>query len=534
MEKYTVFNFYLHVLFYPFWKLYLISGVIGSIVSGLLLLEQKGTIELFEMESGSDFNLIIMIFGLITFLNGTRTGLLTFLKHKSYIQVVSFFFNNVCLQKLEYWDQHYDKLELSKCIHTDISAFVDTTIKIYSIIIRNLISTFLLFYFLAIDRKEYILFALFICLARSYFLELLVKFWEKKNDRVREIKTTTEKHLTEFVMNNTSMQLYGLTTVYHKFVKESLLEYNQAQIDDSLWYAIFMFCFLFLIRFIDIGVYIITFSLEKIPNLIDIQITLNYFRLLSDSVQSLSDIQKEWKRNKDSVYRLSKYLYIKGTETTVSKSKRGYKIEFENITFSYPTRNSIVFENLNLKIEEGDLVAIIGDSGKGKTTLIKLLLGLYTPNEGRVLLGNEDTLNMKTNNLRKKICIVPQEPIVFENKTIRENLELFAKNGKVSNSKIEKVLKAVQLDDLISKLDTQLVALSGGQKQRLSIARILISKCPIIILDEAFSAMDARLKNKMTKLIFKFITKHNKTLILITHDSSITNVKEYDFKHINV
>lgn len=131
---------------------------------------------------------------------------------------------------------------------------------------------------------------------------------------------------------------------------------------------------------------------------------------------------------------------------------------------------------------------------------------------------------MTIKEIRKNISIIPQEPIIFENKTLRENLELFSFK-KISLKKIQNVLRLVELKDMIPFLNDPLTCLSGGQKQRLSIARILLSNTPILVLDEAFSAMDEKLRNKMKKIVFWHIQKQKKTVIMITHDTSNLNVR---------
>jgi ABC-type multidrug transport system fused ATPase/permease subunit len=526
-------EFYLSVLVIPFWKLYFITGLVGSLGSFLTTFERNNVISLFN-ENESNKGAIILKLGTLTLLNGCRTGLLTYLKHKGYISTVSYFFDHVCLQKLEIWDKYYNKGELTKCVYTDISVFVETTIKIYSIIIRNTISTILLLYFLTIDRYEYILFALFICILRSYFLEVLVRYWEHKNDKVKSIKKDVEKYLSEYISSNTSMQIYGLGDIYKKIVSQILTEYDNIQFEDSLWYGVFIFSFMTLMRFIDIGVYLINLYTGSNSN-DSVQITLSYFTLLSESIQSLSDIQKEIKRNKDSIMRLSKYTNVPETPV-VQKLKaiksRDFEIKFKDIHFSYPTRNVPIYSHFNQTISEGEWVALIGESGRGKTTLIKLLLGLYKPDRGLVTIGGCDTSNLTISELRKKICIIPQEPIIFEDKTLKENLELFITNRGVNQYRIKEVLNLVKLGELINFLDKPLVNLSGGQKGRLSIARILLNDAPVLVLDEAFSAMDYNLKKEMQKLVFSHCKRHKKTVIMITHDTGPI-VSRFRLLHLN-
>lgn len=513
-------KFYLKQLVRPFWKEYLLTGFVGSLVSGMVVIEQRGIVEIMTMK-GTD-KIWILLFFLIVVLNGIRSGLFTFLRHRGYTQLYSYFFNQICLNKLEIWDLYYDKLELINCCTNDISNFVDTGITIYSILIKNLISTIILFYFLSISNWQYLFFAVFICICRSVFLEYFVRIWEKQNDCLRLISNNIQKTLTEFITNNTSLQIYGLPNSYKKILHDHLTTYDNEQIKDSILYSIFMFLFLLIIRFIDVGIYLIKNDQESF---FEIQIIINYFRLLSETIQNLSNIQKELTRNKLSIIRLLNLANDHHNSTLPSTDVfcrgTGYKIEIKNMTFRYPSRSrpcENIYDNYSLTIKEGQTYYLKGASGSGKTTLIKLLLGLYAPIKGEILIGNKSTYYMSNENLRKLIAVVPQDPVVFENKTLRENLELFSIEKKVPTKLIKKILRKVQLENLIPDINKQIVQLSGGQKQRLSIARVLLNKkVPIIILDEAFSAMDQKLKKAMQKLVYDYTKQHNKTTIIIQH-----------------
>lgn len=512
-----MFSFYFTII-RPFWKEYLLTGVIGSIVSGLVVFEQRGIVEIMKgVVSGS----WILLFFTIPVLNGIRTGLFTYLRHRGYTQLYSYFFNHICLNKLEFWDLYYDKLELINCCTVDIANFIDTNITIYSIIIRNLVSTMMLIYFLSITNWQYLVFAIFICICRSVFLEFFVRIWEKQNDYLKLIGNDIQKTLTEYITNNASLQIYGLGNTYKKILTSHLVLYDSEQLKDSILYGTFMFLFLLIIRFIDIGIYLIHNTSVPEHNFFEIQIVTNYFRLLSETIQNLSDIQKELKRNKLSINRLLKFHGVTlgvgegiDTDTVIDN----YQIEIKNLSFKYASRNNFVYKNYTKIIKEGETFYLQGASGCGKTTLIKLLLGLYAPTNGEILIGNKSTYYMSNDNLRKLIAVIPQEPVIFENKTLRENLELFSIEKKLSKAAIKKILEKVQLENLIPFLDRQIIQLSGGQKQRLSIARVLVNKhVPIIILDEAFSAMDQSLKKSMQKLVYNHTKKYNKTTIIIQH-----------------
>jgi ABC-type multidrug transport system fused ATPase/permease subunit len=344
--------------------------------------------------------------------------------------------------------------------------------------------------------------------------------WEKQNDILKAIGDRIKKDLVEYITNNTSMQIYGLADTYDQVLHQHLSNYNNNQIQDSILYGIFMFMFLFIMRSIDIGVYLLNNDMNS-NSFFEIQITVNYFRLLSESIQSLSDIQKELKRNKSSISRLLKYMNTdhnaKMDTCNNNNINSGFKIEIKNLTFGYPTRLDLIYDNYSVTIDEGSIFYLKGHSGTGKTTLIKLLLGLYRPNKGEILIGKKSTYFMSNNELRQLITIIPQEPVIFENKTLRENLNLFSR--KTKTKKLKKILKVVKLSNLIPLLDKPLIQLSGGQKQRLSIARIFLNKkVPIVILDEAFSAMDSNLRKSMQKLVYNYIKRHGKTLIIVQHE----------------
>jgi ABC-type bacteriocin/lantibiotic exporter with double-glycine peptidase domain len=162
-------------------------------------------------------------------------------------------------------------------------------------------------------------------------------------------------------------------------------------------------------------------------------------------------------------------------------------------------------------------IAIIGESGKGKSTMFKLLKGLYTPQDGYVLINNKDVTTMDTFKLNKIISVIPQEPVILVDKTLRENIQLFTYKPSLSDKEIKQMLTRVELTGLIPHLDNKIVNLSGGQKQRLSIARALLSKTPILLLDEPFSALNQSLRKNLYNLIMKIAC--NKTIIMITHDT---------------
>ncbi|MAF25688.1 hypothetical protein CL634_08980 [bacterium] len=181
-------------------------------------------------------------------------------------------------------------------------------------------------------------------------------------------------------------------------------------------------------------------------------------------------------------------------EASTLKVKEG-KIEFEQVSFAYHQTRKI-FNKFDLKITHGERVALIGPSGGGKTSIIKLLLRLYDIESGSIKIDGTDIAKVTQDSLRKNIAMVPQDPILFH-RTLMENIRY----GKTNATK-EEVIKASKMahcHEFISQLpeayDTYVgergVKLSGGERQRVSIARAILADAPILILDEATSSLDS-------------------------------------------
>ncbi|EHB16584.1 Multidrug resistance protein 1 [Heterocephalus glaber] len=171
-------------------------------------------------------------------------------------------------------------------------------------------------------------------------------------------------------------------------------------------------------------------------------------------------------------------------------------LEFRNIHFSYPSRKEVkILKGLNLKVQSGQTVALVGNSGCGKSTTVQLLQRLYDPSEGTVTIDGQDIRTINVRYLREIIGVVSQEPVLFAT-TIAENIRYGREN--VTMDEIQKAVKEANAYDFIMKLphkfDTLVgergAQLSGGQKQRIAIARALVRNPKILLLDEATSALD--------------------------------------------
>ena len=195
-------------------------------------------------------------------------------------------------------------------------------------------------------------------------------------------------------------------------------------------------------------------------------------------------------------------------------------INFDNVGFQYTTTKSKAVKNINIDIQGGSMSAFVGHSGAGKSTIINLLPRFYDPQEGKIFIDNQDIKKVSLNSLRKNISLVSQDIILFDD-TVRKNIEYA--NTSASLEEINDACKFAAAHEFINKLpmgyDTKIgengIKLSGGQKQRISIARAILKKSPIILLDEATSSLDADSEEIVQNAIIN-LTK-NKTTLVIAH-----------------
>ena len=191
-------------------------------------------------------------------------------------------------------------------------------------------------------------------------------------------------------------------------------------------------------------------------------------------------------------------------------------LELKNVCKKFG--DHVIFENYNLKIDDGEFIILSGDSGCGKTTLLNIIGGLEKPDDGKVLVNGLDVYNKK-NQLelyRHVYGFLFQNFGLIENKTVRENLSIFKKSA-LSGVSIEEALSYVGLS---GKSDSVVYELSGGEQQRIALARLLIKKCSIILADEPTGSLDKNNAETVLSLL-DGLNRDGKTIVLVTHDEKI-------------
>jgi len=200
-------------------------------------------------------------------------------------------------------------------------------------------------------------------------------------------------------------------------------------------------------------------------------------------------------------------------------------IIFHNVTKIY-SPDSFVLQNVSFEIKKGEFVSIVGKSGAGKTTLVRLILGLELPTSGEIYFDDVNLNNAddaKIQQVRRKIGCIHQDYKLLPKKTVYENvayiLQVEGKNNKEIETEVPKVLKAIGLEDKVNNFPNEL---SGGEKQRLAVARAFVNHPDIIIADEPTGNLDPYNTYEVISLLRK-INATGRTVILATHDREVIN-----------
>ena len=208
------------------------------------------------------------------------------------------------------------------------------------------------------------------------------------------------------------------------------------------------------------------------------------------------------------------------------------EIKFENVDFSYPKRDKMIFENLNLLFEDEKIVGLVGESGSGKSTLMKMVMKWYIAKSGKISLNEEDILEIDSRKLQEKIAYIPQFPQIFS-QTIRENLVLG--NDEITDEEILEIAEKCRLKDVIlstengldTKINSEKIIFSSGEMQRLELMRALLKRADVYIFDEPTSNLDTLNES----IILNLIKENCKGMVfLISHRMSTVSFSDIVYR----
>ena len=341
----------------------------------------------------------------------------------------------------------------------------------------------------------------------SYLIEIfknhkIIKIFQKENfekkranEKISELKETSRKINEVFVRASPIMEaLTGIMIAFLIFISAKLIANNELEVSNFFSFLAAMML-----------------AYQPVRSLATLNITIQ--QGLSGARRVLPII--------DDVQKISEKNSAKKLEI------RKGNISFENVKFSYYSEESKILKSINLIIPGEKMTALVGHSGAGKSTILNLIPRFYNVDHGDIKIDDQSIYDATVQSLRSNISLVSQDTTLFDD-TIRNNISYA--NSSASHQQIVDAAKYSFADEFIDKLPNQYdtligengVRLSGGEKQRLSIARAILKKSPIILLDEATSSLDAETEDKIQKAI-NFLTKGKTTIVIAHRLSTILN-----------
>ena len=329
---------------------------------------------------------------------------------------------------------------------------------------------------------------------------------------------------TDIIRGIREIKDLNLKSVVLKNTNEKQMETIKAEIKSThtrrtwdRWIAIFQHTLDFI--FILLSIYFITNNSLQVSSFLIIFLyknkVLNLINYISEIREKLADGKVAAAR----VFDIVEYkVFSQENYGTMTINNIKGNIEFKNVKFQYNSNK--LFKNLNFKIEPNKMTAIVGKSGEGKSTILKLIRKGYSVDGGKILIDNYNINDLSEKTIKDNISVVSQSPYIF-NLSIKDNIKLA--NPTATNEQIIEVCKKAQIHDIITQMekgyDTLVgengVILSGGQKQRIAIARALLKKSKIILLDEATSSLDNSNQEKIKNVIKELSKDH--TVIIVAH-----------------
>ena len=396
-----------------------------------------------------------------------------------------------------------------------LSVFVDLPLTLLSLIILFIISKTLF----VIGCIILILYFLLVILFRRIFDNYIRKIQIQKGDvtsfmveSISGFETIKGSHIESNIKNKFEKK-------YVKFLKD-IFNYQSLYFFQNLFKELIdNIGFIIIIL---VGCMLVIDGSSNVGKLLSFTYLLAYFL---EPVKNIINLDSNIKESKNALKRiLDIATYEKKNYGLVGNFKNG-DIEFKNLNFSFNDRD-YVFQNLNLTIKSKNKIMVIGESGSGKSTIFKILMRFYDVKNSKVFINGIDLNNYKIDIIKNNILYIGQNEILF-NDTLYNNL-VFGNN---SSSKVLDICKMCYIDKFIDKslgynmmIEENGFNLSGGEKQRIVLARNLLRKFNILIIDEGLSEVDVNMERKILKNIFNYF--YDKTIIVISH--RIDNLDLFD------
>lgn len=468
-----------------------------------------------------------------------RGACFTYSQNCMNIRLRKIIYNKLINQKSQFY-QTTPVNKLLEYINNDVRIVSDSISLNVNVISRSLVHVIATLWMLnKISFKLTILTCLLIPINMG-----ISKLYAKANKIVmagqEAVNKTASTYIHETISNISIIKTYAtedITNNKHRDISDNQLKYIFRQ---TLLYGANLLIISNIPTFTTIGIIIAAKYLNNTDGLISF---ILHNHSLYDNVMAIIEYNNEFIKCKEPYKRITELLdsdiNSRGYYIPISNILDG-KIEFRDVKFKYEKAENNLIENFNFKINQGEKIAIIGNSGSGKSTIVKCLLGILSINSGNIFIDDIDSNTYDNKWLKQKIGYVAQDSILFSD-TIANNIAYGIENPNEEDI-INAAIKA-NAHEFISKLPdkyntvlegTELSSLSGGQKQRISIARALIRNPNILIFDEATSALDPECEEMVQNTIRKCSNEKNITMIIIAHRKSALEIADKIYKFENL
>ena len=367
----------------------------------------------------------------------------------------------------------------------------------------------------------------------SYAAKILGKRMSKVTNQQMQRAGSLTSYLIEIFKNHKLMKIFQKENYERKRANDLILTLKEASKKINI---VFVRASPIMEAFTGVMIALIIFISAKLVMKDELEVS-NFFSFLAammlayQPVRSLATLNLAVQQGLSGAKRVLPVIddvnKIRDIENAKDIDVKEGSIEFKNVNFQYSVGERKILDSINIKIPGKKMTALVGQSGAGKSTILNLIPRFYNVDDGEIKIDDQSVNNYSLFSLRKNISLVSQDTTLFDD-TIKNNIAYA--NLDASQKDIEDAAKFSYADEFINKLpnhyDTIIgengVRLSGGEKQRISIARAILKKSPIILLDEATSSLDAETENKIQKAI-SYLTKGRTTIVIAHRLSTILN-----------
>ncbi len=461
------------------------------------------------------FFLIVYIFKIIT--DFFRNKLLIIMNQKLDVSLNCDIFKTIILLPYNYFKSRTTGEVISRI--NDLNIIKEMIVKISITVFIDLSLTFFAAIFLYIINVQLFLIAIIILILYTIILLIFKPMFKQSIKKIHQKKSLINSYMVENISGFETIKGLSIEDNVVANFNKNYINFSNSQLKHE---NIYNLEFLFKQLIGEIGLIIIIYygCLLYSDNIISLGELITFNSLFSyflEPFRNIIDLNKDIKEAEDALKRINELIYIE-EEKGILKNKKFKNIKIKDLDYTY-NDIKLTLQNITLNINKGEKIMFIGQSGSGKSTILKLLKGYYKVDNNKIIIDHNDYNYYKKENINQNITYVSQNEMLFT-ESLYNNIK---SSRNVNDKKILEVIKMCFVDEIIKNNNLGLNMLieengfniSGGEKQRIILARSLLNDFEILILDESLSQVDIDLERKIIKNIFK--KYKNKTIILVSH-----------------